>query len=60
MKILTDSGFAQINPRIDSIAMGLLKSAFAKSSFLDTVFLVEDGDFVGSGYKIWQKLQKIP
>jgi len=58
INVLTDAEYANLNPRIDSIAAGLLKAAFAnKSSFLDTAFLSEDGDLVGSGYKIWQKLR---
>ena len=58
VNILTDDFFAQLNPRLDSIAAGLLKAAFAnESSYLDTAFLMEDGDLIGSGNKIWKKLR---
>jgi len=57
VNILTDEHYAELNPKVDSIAAGLLKAAFAsKTSFLDTAFLLEDGDLTGSGYKIWKRL----
>ena len=58
IKVLSDPHFVANNPKIDSIAAGLLKASFAdKTSFLDTAFLAEDGDLIGSGYKIWNCLK---
>jgi len=40
--ILTDEDYAELNPKIDSIATGLLKAAFAsKSSSVEMAFLLK-------------------